>query len=83
MRRTLSNVGTPTRNQSWQIDATSNFTSVTSDGTPVSRTHDKQNELLTVGAATLTYDGNGNMTTDETGKQFVYDAWNRLVQVNR
>src|SRR5262249_16333015 len=26
-------------------------------------------------------DANGNMTTDETGKQFVFDAWNRLVKV--
>src|SRR5439155_58052 len=27
------------------------------------------------------YDANGNLTTDETGKQLVYDAWNRLVTV--
>lgn len=46
---------------------------MTCDGTSVGCTHDKQNELLTIGTATLTYDGNG--------KQFVYDAWNRLVQV--
>ncbi|MCS7045186.1 MAG: hypothetical protein NZO58_02400 [Gemmataceae bacterium] len=27
------------------------------------------------------YDRNGNLTTDETGRQAVYDAWNRLVAV--
>ena len=27
------------------------------------------------------YDANSNMTTDQTGKTFVYDAWNRLVDV--
>lgn len=46
-------VGTPTHSQGWQIDATGNFTSVTSDGTPQARTNDKQNELLTVGAVTV------------------------------
>jgi RHS repeat-associated protein len=39
----------------------------------------KQNEITSIsGATTPTLDANGNMTTDETGKQFVYDAWNRL-----
>ena len=34
------------------------------------------------GAATQrTYDANGNLTGDETRRQFVYDAWNRLVTV--
>src|SRR5437667_9075212 len=28
--------------------------------------------------ATPTYDNNGNTKTDETGKRFVYDAWNRV-----
>jgi len=38
------------------------------------------NEVTGVGENTLTYDKNGNMTTDEMGKKFVYDAWNRLVE---
>jgi RHS repeat-associated protein len=29
----------------------------------------------------LTQHANGNLTRDETGRQFVYDAWNRLVEV--
>jgi RHS repeat-associated protein len=29
----------------------------------------------------LTFDSNGNTTKDDTGKQFVYDAWNRLAIV--
>jgi uncharacterized protein RhaS with RHS repeats len=29
-------------------------------------------------AITPTFDANGNMLSDETGKQYVYDAWNRL-----
>jgi YD repeat-containing protein len=32
-------------------------------------------------SAKLTHDANGNLTRDETGRQFVYDAWNRLVAV--
>jgi YD repeat-containing protein len=27
------------------------------------------------------YDPNGNLTGDDTGRQFIYDAWNRLVAV--
>jgi YD repeat-containing protein len=32
-------------------------------------------------SAKLTHDANGNLTRDEAGRQFVYDAWNRLVAV--
>jgi hypothetical protein len=52
---------------------------VTTHGSPQSRTHNAQNQLTSVGSNTLTFDANGNMTTDETGRKFVYDAWNRLV----
>ena len=33
------------------------------------------------GATTPTYDSNGNLTTDENNYRFVYDAWNKVVQV--
>jgi RHS repeat-associated protein len=75
-------VGTPARTQSWDPDALGNFESVTTDGTPESRTHNAQNQLTGVGSNTLTFDANGNLTTDETGRTFGYDAWNRLVTVN-
>jgi len=58
-----------------------NFSSVTTDGTAVNRTHNQQNEVTGVGANTLVFDKNGNMTTDEQGRTLVYDAWNRLVAV--
>jgi RHS repeat-associated protein len=75
-------VGMASRSQSWGYDALGNWNSVTSDGSAQTRTHDKQNEITAVsGATTPTYDANGNLTRDETGKQFVYDAWNRLVTV--
>ena len=34
-----------------------------------------------VGSASLVFDKNGNMTTDEQGRTLIYDAWNRLVTV--
>ncbi|WP_145243812.1 RHS repeat domain-containing protein [Urbifossiella limnaea] len=47
-----------------------------------SRTANAQNEITGIGSLTTpTYDANGNMTGDETGRRFVYDAWNRLVRV--
>jgi RHS repeat-associated protein len=74
-------VTTASRSQSWTFDAQGNWSSLNTDGTSVSRTHNKQNQVTAVGAATLTFDNNGNLTTDESGKQLVFDAWNRLVQV--
>ncbi len=66
--------------QAWDFDALGNWDSLTIDGgSPQTRTHNKQNEITAVsGATSPTFDANGNMTTDETGKQYVYDAWNRL-----
>ncbi len=75
-------VGSPTRQQGWSLDALGNFASQTTDGTTQTRTHNQQNEITSVsGATTPAYDLAGNLKGDETGKQFVYDAWNRLVQV--
>ncbi len=68
--------------QSWDYDALGNWDSITTNGTAQTRSANKQNEITSISSATTpTYDANGNMTGDETGKQFVYDAWNRLVEV--
>ncbi len=75
-------VGSPTRTQAWDHDAVGNFDSVTTNGTAQARTANRQNEITSIGGATTpTYDANGNMTGDEAGKAFKYDAWNRLVEV--
>ncbi|VTR98885.1 rhs repeat-associated core domain-containing protein : YD repeat protein OS=Isosphaera pallida (strain ATCC 43644 / DSM 9630 / IS1B) GN=Isop_2419 PE=4 SV=1: RHS_repeat: PT-HINT [Gemmata massiliana] len=74
--------GTASRTQNWDYDALGNFDSVTTNGTAQARTANKQNEITSIsGVTTPTYDANGNMTKDETGKLYVYDAWNRLVTV--
>jgi YD repeat-containing protein len=78
---TLDTVSSPSQTQSFQLDALGNQTSVTTDGASQTRASNSQNQLTGVGSATLDYDASGNMTTDETGKDFVYDAWNRLVKV--
>jgi YD repeat-containing protein len=77
----LDTVSSPTHSQSWSLDALGNWTSVTTDGTPQSRSFNQQNEVTAVGSSTLTNDNNGNPTTDQNGNTLVYDAWNRLVQV--
>ena len=69
-----------TNDQSWTLDALGNMGSVTTGGVTQSRTLNSQNELTGVGTLTLTYDSNGNMTTDDAGRTLVYDAWNRLVR---
>jgi len=77
----LDTVASPSHTQTFTPDAVGNFSSVTTDGTAVTRTHNQQNEVTGVGANTLVFDKNGNMTTDEQGRTLVYDAWNRLVAV--
>jgi RHS repeat-associated protein len=68
--------------RSWDYDAQGNWQSVVTDGNVQTRTHNAQNEITGISGAVLpTYDANGNLTRDETGRQFVYDAWNRLVEV--
>ena len=74
--------GTANRTQGWDTDAAGNWDGVTTDGTAQSRTANRQNEVTAVsGATTPTFDASGNLTKDETGKQYVYDAWDRMVTV--
>ena len=75
-------LGSGPQAQQWNLDALGNWTTITSDGTPESRTHNSQNELTGVGATPLAYDANGNMIQDEAGRQLQYNAWNRLVRVS-
>src|SRR5439155_6373487 len=73
--------GTASRSQSWSLDALGNFSGVTTDGTSQTRTHNQQNEVTGVGSSSLTFDANGALTTDETGRQFTFDPWGRLIKV--
>jgi RHS repeat-associated protein len=68
--------------QSWTLDAMGNWIQFNSDATSQTRTANRQNEVTSIsGQTTPTYDNNGNTTKDNSGKQFVYDAWNRIVKV--
>ena len=72
---TNDTISSPSTSETWSMDAPGNFTSAA--GT--TETNNKQNEATAFGSATLAYDGNGNLTTDQNGNTLVYDAWNRLV----
>jgi RHS repeat-associated protein len=67
--------------QAFTLDGNGNITSLSTNGTAVSRTSNDFNQLTGVGGATLAYDANGSMTTDDQGHTLTYDAWNRLVSV--
>jgi RHS repeat-associated protein len=74
--------GSASRSQDWDYDTLGNWDSVTTDSSTQTRSHNAQNEITSIsGATTPTYDSNGNLTKDETGRTFKYDAWNRLVEV--
>src|SRR5205823_3133934 len=74
-------ISSPARSQSWGFDALGNWSSFTTDGTTQTRSANAQNEITSIsGLTTPSYDSNGNMTGDQTGKTLVHDAWNRMVQ---
>lgn len=69
------------RNRNQIITAMRNMDSVTTAGVTQNRTVNSENQITAIGGASLTYDNNGNTTTDDQGDTLVYDAWNRLVAV--
>jgi len=76
--------GTASRTQNFATNAVGDFTSITTNGTATTETSNAQNEVTGIsGATTPTYDANGNMTTDETGRKFVFDAWKRCKAARR
>jgi RHS repeat-associated protein len=77
----LDTVSSPTETKSWSPDALGNFSSVTLNGTQTNRTNNQQNEATAVGSSSLTFDPNGNTTTDNQGLTYTYDAWNRMISV--
>jgi len=78
---TTAITGTPDFEQSWNHDSLGNWDDVTTNGVVEDRESNAQNEYTTANGNSPAYDANGNMTTDQTGRHFVWDAWNRLVEV--
>lgn len=72
--------GSASRTQGWTPDAAGNFSTVTTNGTGQSRSHNRQNQITALGSATPSYDSDGNLTGDGTWT-ITYDAWNRLISL--
>jgi uncharacterized delta-60 repeat protein/RHS repeat-associated protein len=73
--------GTASNTEGWNLDAVGNWKNSSSGGITTNRNNSGQNQVLSVGSATLSYDLNGNTLTDQNGQTYVYDAWNRVVKV--
>ncbi len=73
--------GTPSRTQTWGLDEQGNWTTFSTNSVPQAREHNYQNQATRVGGNYLAFDNNGNTRTDENGRQYVYDAWDRLVEM--
>jgi hypothetical protein len=56
--------------------------SADASGSLQSRTTNSDNQLSVIGSSSLTYDSNGNLTTDDSGDKLAYDAWNRLISLD-
>ncbi len=74
-----------TFNQSWNLTAVGDWTSVTTNGTPQTRTHGPTHELLTAGGQNVTTDVKGNitllptsLTTSGVAAAYTYDFDNKL-----
>jgi YD repeat-containing protein len=68
-------ISSPSTTNSWSTDALGNFTSINGQ----SESNNKQNEATGYGSATMAYDANGNLTTDQNGMTLIYNAWNQVV----
>ena len=71
--------------QSWTLDSQGNQSSVTTNGVTQTETANAQNQITSISgtSATPTYDANGNMTTDQDGNTYVYNAWNQLASCSK
>ena len=74
--------------QEWELDSLGNWSEFTDGATTETRTHNDANELITSDTrVNPIYDAAGNMITGprpddpNTEQNYVYDAWNRLVEV--
>lgn len=73
------------RTITYQYDAAGNRVAATDSGTATSYSTNNVNQYTSVGGATFTYDGDGNLLTrtDSTGMAtYTYDAHNRLAGIS-
>jgi RHS repeat-associated protein len=79
----LDTVTTASRTQSWSLDALGNWSSFSTNGTAQTRSFNSQNQISSISGTTTTptFDNNGNMTQDEQGHKYVFNAWNQIVDV--
>ncbi len=76
--------GSATVDQTWGLDAQGNWTSVTDNltSTETDNSFNLQNEQTVAGPHYQYDDANGNLKADGvSGDQYIYDAWNRQVEV--
>jgi len=68
--------------QSWTFDQLGNWSSVVTDGTTDTRTHNAQNQVTaTSDFSSIGYDNNGNVTSQTGYSTNVWDAWNRGIGI--
>ena len=77
----LTAVSRGTSSQAFNLNNIGAMNSVTTNGTVQNHTTNDENQIINIGSSTISYDANGNVTTDDHGNTLVYDAWNRLVEV--
>jgi RHS repeat-associated protein len=80
----LNSISSPSTTSAWVLDALGNWlgngTSQTNiGGTYLTRAYNSKNQVTTVQTSTLTFDNNGNTTTDQNGTTYTYDSWNHIV----
>ncbi len=73
--------GTDSSYQSFSMNGLGDIEGVTTNGVTTNRTTNDDNQVTNIGTSDITYDDNGNVTTDDHGDTLIYDAWNRLVGV--
>ncbi len=81
----LTAVARGTNSQAFGVTSIGDITSITTNGATLNHTVNSANQITTIsgggGGASLTYDANGNLLTDDQGEVLTYNGWNELVSV--
>lgn len=77
-----STVPVPSTQTTYSLDPVGNWNSKTTNAVTQNRTHNATNELTKIDSTALTYDNNGNLTSDGA-YSYTYDEENRVIQIQR
>ena len=70
-------------NQAWDLSDVGNWDSLTTNSVTQNRSHSLAHELTAINTNPITHDAKGNLTADDQGRSFIWDADNHLASATK